>query len=383
MTIYTGDCREIMREFLPETVDAIVTDPPYGLGFMGKDWDRSSTQAEHLAWASEAYRIAKPGAHLLAFGGTRTFHRLACAIEDAGWEIRDCLVWAYASGFPKSRSISKSIDRMAGAPRALGGVSGTKCADFPAPCSGHVGNGRTWPTHHARPTVATTDDAKKWDGWGTALKPAWEPIVLARKRTRGTVAANVLAYGTGALNIDGTRIAWTDEDDAESAHRSAVSRAKTMNEGRAGSAVNLPTTYAKPPYEPDGLLGRWPANVVLTDPVFDALDEDGESYSRFFLIPKADRTDREPILASRALPASERPRANGHPTVKPVELMRHLVRLVTPPGGTVLDPFAGSGSTLLAAEMEGFPWIGIEMQAEYVAIAQARLPGTQRGLGLG
>jgi site-specific DNA-methyltransferase (adenine-specific) len=368
VTVIHGDCLDVMAGMEPETFDAIVTDPPYNLtaefnwtalgenlnptglrpkgrtstrrraaGFMGKQWDGTGIAFRRETWEA-AYRVAKPSAYLLAFGGTRTVHRMTVALEDAGWVIRDMLVWAYASGFPKSKA---------------------------------------------------------------SLKPAWEPIVMARKP--GPLRM---------LAIDECRIPFvSDADKAESTDKAS---------------------------------GRWPANLVLTDPVFDGGIEgvvgggetssgrlgvghgsgntfgvgnedkkpnlidreygnDSGTYSRFFLISKADRADREPVLGGLPTrdqastwgdigPVEGNPRkpANGHvtrrqnvhPTVKPVDLMRHLVRLVTPTGGRVLDPFLGSGTTAIAAEMEGFAWTGIEREAEYVAIAEARLNGTQRGLGL-
>jgi DNA modification methylase len=441
--IHTGDCVEVMSQMEPESVDAIVTDPPYGINFMGKAWDGANIdkaigeyrrtwetrdkaprkdngrahstpigsaaasagvydlspkamlqfQAWCTEWAREAFRVLKSGGHLLAFGGTRTSHRLASAIEDAGFEIRDTLTWIYASGFPKSHNLTG-----------------------------------------------------EWDGWGTALKPAWEPIVMARKPLQGTVAQNVLRHGTGALNIAASRIGTTREVPASHSKTAPTIGATGFADRRVPSELN-----------PN--IGRWPSNLLLSDPeLFDEpnpwvvgsgatseapggpgrqgnyppgvfggsvqgplyFDSGGYSrFFRFFLIPKADRADREPVLrgqlaaqgyASGAAhkrcakcgrqevnvngseckcdepewirPEAARTRSNVHPTVKPVDLMRHLVRLVTPPGGIVLDPFLGSGSTAIACELEGFPWIGIEKDESYVAIAEARLNGTQRGLGL-
>jgi DNA modification methylase len=397
--IHNGDCIEVMATFEPESIDAIVTDPPYGLGFMGKAWDnagmlnRTAAQVNSIlpaggqaavawnarefqswceAWAREAFRVAKPGAHLLAFGGTRTYHRLAAAIEDAGWEIRDTLVWAYASGFPKSLDVSKAIDKAAGAERvASGAPSNLQCEFVRAgvPCEGHGGieRSQSGATIHALPTAPATDLAREWQGWGTALKPAWEPIVLARKPLRGTVAGNVTEYGTGALNIDGCRIDGSERSGGGPRPTRVATGGFNMSE--AGD-------------RPEG--GRWPANVILTDPIFDG-DTPGvvggePDDSRFFLVPKAARSDREPVIVSPLRIDSAR--HNVHPTVKPTDLMRHLVRLVTPPGGVVLDPFLGSGTTAIAAELEGFEWVGIEREAEYCAIAEARLNGTQRGLGL-
>jgi DNA modification methylase len=458
--IHNGDCIEVMATFEPESIDAIVTDPPYGLGFMGKAWDnagmlnRTAAQVNSIlpaggqaavawnarefqswceAWAREAYRVAKPGAHLLAFGGTRTYHRLATAIEDAGWEIRDTLVWAYASGFPKSLDVSKAIDKAAGAEREVVGIKhAEKYPNGPGGNTFSVAEGPDGSRIGPQPlTAPATDLAREWQGWGTALKPAWEPIVLARKPLPGTVAGNVTEYGTGALNIDGCRIDGSERSGGGPRPTRVATGGFNMSE--AGD-------------RPEG--GRWPANVILTDPIFDgdtpgvvgggiadggisvrrngvagspdspvgnfgavmapgtpdAGYGDSGTYSRFFLIPKAARTDREPVLGGLPERAIKAPgmsgvttvtngtsdkqyegntkRANVHPTVKPTDLMRHLVRLVTPPGGVVLDPFLGSGTTAIAAELEGFEWVGIEREAEYCAIAEARLNGTQRGLGL-
>lgn len=369
----------------------------------------------------------------LAFGGTRTVHRIAASVEDAGWEIRDMLVWAYASGFPKSLDVSKALDKRAGHWRGRAGA--VVVDEQPAKGTEYERTPKGDPVTAAAAAAA---------GWGTALKPAWEPIVMARKPLIGSVADNWLEHGTGALNIDGTRIPgqWTSWRRGDG----------SINPDGAGfgswveSVGGDPGNAARNPESP---LGRWPSNVLLSDPElfdepnpyvvgsgavmgpsapasgptwegpsgspsrspFKGTDRDpqfyGDSggYSRFFIIPKADRTDREPVLRTdrgpvlrtdrstsltaegRTDPFAEKftrstARANVHPTVKPVDLMRHLVRLVTPPGGTVLDPFLGSGTTAIAAEMEGFDWIGIEREAEYVAIAEARLNGTQRGLGL-
>jgi site-specific DNA-methyltransferase (adenine-specific) len=325
-----------------ESIDAIVSDPPYGLSFMGKGWDHGVPGQDF--WI-EALRVAKPGAHLLAFGGTRTFHRLAVAIEDAGWEIRDCLMWVYGSGFPKSLNI--------------GG------------------------------------------GWGTALKPAYEPIIMARKPLTSTVAANVLKHGTGAINVDGCRVG----------HRKERPLMRAAGMGYHGSEAQGMVT--------DGGMGRWPANVL-----HDGSDEvtalfptttsggtpfsrpsgmgyhgaagqddvagsrgDSGSAARFFYCAKASKADRDEGCAG--LEVKKRTdgresehhtdhlrtneRSNHHPTIKPTDLMRYLCRLVTPPGGTVLDPFMGSGSTGKAATLEGFRFVGCELQPEYMAIAEARI----------
>jgi site-specific DNA-methyltransferase (adenine-specific) len=346
------------------SVDSIVTDPPYGLTFMGKDWDRGVPGAHF--W-TEARRVAKPGAHLLAFGGTRTFHRLACAIEDAGWEIRDTVMWVYGSGFPKSHNLKGD-----------------------------------------------------WQGWGTALKPAWEPIIVARKPLVGTVAANVLEYETGALNIDGCRVG-TDDD----CGRPQGTMPRPMDWGHKSGGATF-VTAGNP-------AGRWPANLIHdgsdevlagfpakagafapvrgTEPGVPAKNVYGEygrhegqfygdsgSAARFFYCAKASKADRDEgceELPERRGGAEYRPNNDGtggiqsrlhgattkgrnnHPTVKPTALMRYLVRLVTPPGGVVLDPFMGSGSTGKAAALEGFGFVGVEIDAEYLEIARLRIAKAQ------
>jgi len=355
LVLHHGDCFEVLPTLAENSIDACVTDPPYGLQFMGKEWDnlwRNRTGADqayverttgtlasrarklpdykaanplrmqewHEEWARAVYPVLKPGGYLLAFGGTRTHHRLMCAIEDAGFEIRDCLNRLYGSGFPKS---------------------------------------------HTQP-----------DGRGTALKPAWEPIIMARKPLIGTVASNVLQFGTGSLNIDGCRV------DAAPGDKGDWPITKRRHEDKTYTLQPVPTDQSK---------GRWPANVVHdgSDEVlamfpttksgtfsghrnkpktkntfgeFALRDERGHvgdtrSAARFFYCAKASKKDRA---------------GSKHPTVKPVALMRWLVRMVTPPGGTVLDPFAGSGTTLQAIVEEGFHGVGIEREAEYVADIERR-----------
>jgi len=373
-----------------DSVDAIVTDPPYGLSFMGKGWDQQVPGPDY--WR-EALRVAKPGAHLLAFGGTRTAHRLACAIEDAGWELRDCLSYLYGVGFPKSHDISKAIDREAGAVRE---VTGKHPNPAGALLWGHPGKDTHRDNYDKTASVLTapaTPAAQQWQGWGTALKPAWEPIYLARKPFAGTVASNVLEHGCGALNVDGCRVA-----SAEALVRPAVQRLDNAVLGRGlGAGVQS---------EP---AGRWPANLVLDEDAAAMLDEqtadklhgagqarngsanprpkvyDESSYnvpcstgdmhrfgdsggaSRFFYTAKASRSEREAGLGGSG------ERQNTHPTVKPIALMRWLVRLVTPPGGVVLDPFMGSGSTGVAAILEGARFIGVELVPAYAELAWARI----------
>jgi len=374
-----GDALALMREMPERSVDAVVTDPPYGLKFMGKEWDHG---IPGVAFWTEALRVAKPGAHLLAFGGTRTFHRLACAIEDAGWEIRDCLMWLYGSGFPKSHDVGKAFDREAGvlAPESRGFcVAGRTDANLPNPVvRGYV------------PPAPATASARQWSGWGTALKPAWEPIIMARKPLIGTVAANVALHGTGAINVDGCRVAWAGPEDAAAA---AVGYSESHARGpiAPSHSIGKESRDGTNTHHPDAIIGRWPANVVHDGseevverfPDADGMQRhlhncnglgygstaagtsgevgysDSGSASRFFYCAKASR--------------SERGEGNNHPTVKPVALMQWLCRLVTPPAGVILDPFMGSGSTGIAADREGFSFIGFDLSPEYVEIARRRI----------
>ncbi|WJN52070.1 DNA-methyltransferase [Pseudomonas asiatica] len=366
-TLHLGDCIEAMRAMPDNSVDSIVTDPPYGLSFMGKKWDYDVPSVE--IWV-ECLRVLKPGGHLLAFAGTRTQHRMAVRIEDAGFEIRDMIAWVYGSGFPKSRNLDGD-----------------------------------------------------WQGWGTALKPALEPITVARKPLTGTVAANVLAHGTGALNIDGCRVGWPDGKVPEIGTPGWGGPAKKLTAvpGQDGDTVER----SKP-----SDLGRWPANLIhdgsddvvvlfpseacasapvksaeptangfsgpvkysgMRERVAGAFHADTGSAARFFYCAKTSRKDRnegtgelpqrQGCMVSNTSgqhitrrdgyipPAS----GNNHPTVKPTDLMAYLCRLVTPPGGVVLDPFMGSGSTGKAAMREGFEFIGCELDPEYLAIAKARI----------
>jgi DNA modification methylase len=397
--LHQGDCRDILKTLPDNSIDSVVTDPPYELGFMGKKWDNTGIAYDTSMWA-EVLRVLKPGGHLLAFGGTRTYHRMVVAIEDAGFEIRDSIHWIYGSGFPKSLDVSKAIDKTNGEPDRLHkftawmrttGLNRSKCSELVRPFAKNdetaaamaqhyysdkqqpaiptaaiwqvirphiadvpdwvdklvarieaerevVGKAKgTYPVDHINAsnfaqgaqgrvqldiTVPATDAAKQWEGWGTALKPAHEPIVVARKPLNGTVAANVFQYGTGALNIDACRI-------------------------------------GDPP-------GRWPANVIHdgSDEVTAMFPDDTH---RFFYAAKATRAERN----------AENTTTNNHPTVKPITLIRYLLRLVTPPNGTTLDPFAGSGTTLAAAIHENLHAIGIELTPEYHPIIQARIQHAQ------
>lgn len=355
--IHTGDCLDVMRTMPEASIDAIVTDPPYELGFMGKSWDKSGIAFRVETWA-EAYRILKPGGYLAAFSGTRTYHRMAVAIEDAGFDIRDQLAWTYGTGFPKSHDISKAIDKMHGAEREKTRVPFTTNVMM-----GGIGVNRPWKEkaanlgyHELSGDEPVTDDAKRWKGWGTALKPAWEPICLARKTLIGTVAANVLAHGTGALNIDGCRVE-AGEDHVRNCARSNVSGI-----WREHGSVQGVTTEASP-------LGRFPANL-MHDGSTEVTDCFPNDTARFFYCAKASKADRNAGCES-----------NVHPTVKPTDLMRWLCRLVTPPGGVVFDPFTGSGSTGRGALLEGFRFIGAELSEDYVRIANLRISEAIEGKG--
>lgn len=421
--IHNGDCLEVMARMEPESVDAIVCDPPYGLGFMGKEWDDLPPGQD---WAEQCLRVLKPGGHLLAFGGTRTYHRLAVAVEDAGFEIRDQIMWLYGSGFPKSHDVSKGIDKAAGAEGAYGEPKSAAHAGWVdrgrmRADEGHEGYQRPWMKDPeavdkaARKYEPATAEAAVWEGWGTALKPAHEPIVVARKPFKGTVAQNVLEHGTGAINVDGCRVG-TEE---------TLGRAKGGWGNKAVGADNYGNSNSV------GVTvegGRWPANLILDPEAGAMLDaqsgessgrpskatmageqsgsgrpgmfvgslattgyEDTGGASRFFYCAKSSSAERNAGLdgfeakphrrygeqgqgpSPQQTPRREQVAANVHPTVKPIEVMRWLVRLVTPPGGTVLDPFTGSGTTGIAAHLEGMEFIGIERESEYHAIAEARI----------
>jgi site-specific DNA-methyltransferase (adenine-specific) len=411
--ILHGNNLDILPTLADNSVDSIVTDPPYELGFMGKKWDSSGIAYSVELW-QQCLRVLKPGGHLLSFGGTRTYHRVAVAIEDAGFELRDSIAWLYGSGFPKSLDVSKAIDKQAGAEReVLGRNPNSREQAIKEENLYELGTvGKT-----AFDTAPATPEAQQWQGWGTALKPAFEPVIVARKPIEGTVANNVLKWGTGGLNIDGSRIG-TEQ------------RNMTIKETGFGS------NFMDDNWQPSGnsydktVQGRWPANIILDPYTAELLDEqsgqvkgnpgakqttdfrfmndaDGKQNliqgnrkdiggaSRFFYVAKASKRDRNEgleelpdihpgeITGRKAGSAgaqnggyagmTETPRKNIHPTVKPTSLMEYLVKLVTPPQGTVLDPFTGSGSTGKAAILQGFDFIGIEMTEEYLPIIEGRL----------
>lgn len=379
-TLFHADCRDALRAMADCSVDAVVTDPPYELNFMGKGWDNTGIANDPALWA-EVFRVLKPGGHVAAFSASRTYHRMACAIEDAGFEIRDSLMWVYGTGFPKSQDVSKFIDKMAGAEREVIGqdrnFGKSKAADGKNAFGDYAG---TWDI-----TAPATPAAQEWEGWGTALKPAFEPIVLARKPlSEGTVAANVLRWRTGALNIDGCRVATTDHLGGGGYNTAGTSQKNLANATSFATKV-MDREFVQPE-------GRWPANVVhdgsdevvgafpsaRSSGVFNAKDSgnkgervtnfggsgtpasmyaDSGSAARFFYSAKASKQDRN---------------GSKHPTVKPIALMEWLCTLITPPGGTILDPFGGSGTTAIAASNKGFPVILCEREAEYIADIRAR-----------
>lgn len=375
--VRVGDCRTLMAEMPDNSIDAVCCDPPYELGFMGKSWDSSGIAYDVEVWR-QALRVLKPGGHLLAFSGSRTYHRMAVAIEDAGFEIRDQIMWIYGSGFPKSHDVSKGIDKAAGAVRE---VVGTKAVGIKnGAANGSQSYGLT--ASEVDITAPATPEAAQWQGFGTALKPAHEPIVLARRPLVGTVAANVLAHGTGALNIDGCRVGAYDGLD-----RSRPTRSANQILG-GGKGTNLTASDHND-------LGRWPANIIH-DGSWE-VESQFNGAAKFFYSAKTSSDDRDEGLwdtDDKASSASEfrpnhtekaamgedgnpygrwQPRKNNHPTVKPTDLMRYLCRLITPPGGTVLDPFTGSGGTGKGAVKEGFNFIGCELSEEYAQIARARI----------
>ena len=446
--IITGDCLEVLRGIDSCSIDACVTDPPAGIAFMGKAWDGSKGGRDQwISWLAsvmaEVLRVLRPGGHAVVWALPRTSHWTGMALETAGFEVRDCLTHLFGSGFPKSLDVSKAIDKAAGADRqqvgsyTIGGNAGVSCKDKGGTYGVGVG---TAPPIDVAITAPSTEDAKRWDGWGTALKPAAEMWWLCRKPLGGTVAANVLEHGTGALNVDGCRVGHSDP--LVTAERTAPRYSgATMNGGKRGG-VQSAVASADP-------AGRWPPNVLLThDPNCGAqcvdacpvrmLDEqsgdrpvgsvpavtgaravlgglagyqseprsmgDSGGASRFFprfrYSPKPSTAEREAGLGdvARVDPSKvtgRKPGSNGqdnprsgmrggerrniHPTVKSIDLMRWLCRLITPPGGLVVDPFCGSGTTGMACKIEGFRFVGIEQSAQYADIAGRRIAACRFG----
>ena len=349
-TLHCGDNLAYLRTMASDSVDSVVTDPPYELGFMGKKWDASGIAHSVELWA-EVLRVLKPGGRMLAFAGTRTYHRMTCAIEDAGFEVTDMVNWVFGSGFPKSLDISKALDKAAGAEREVVSTGAPVKRMIPGADQDRTGS---WLKDDGREfvpsiTAPATDAARQWEGWGTALKPAHEPICLARKPLIGTYAENAQAHGTGGLNIDGCRVAHVTVGGGSLALNPHL-RAH-IGGGNGGHVFGAETERREGVPSP---LGRFPANLI-----HDGSDLGLGEAARFFYSSKASRSDRG--------------EGNTHATVKPTDLMRYLCRLVTPPGGIVLDPFNGSGSTGKAAVLEGFRYLGLELSPEYVAISRARI----------
>lgn len=391
-----GDCVDRLKELPDHSVDSLVTDPPAGISFMGKGWDGDKGgRKQWCAWMEsimrEALRVMKPGAHGLVWALPRTSHWTATALEDAGFEVRDCITHLFGSGFPKSMNVSIAIDKAAGAMGARGKAFVTAGRGERADIQNE--NGKEMPTHSA-----ITPEAKQWQGFGTALKPAAEFWYLVRKPlSEKTVAANVLKWGTGALNIDGSRVTanWeTDPNKRGWQGGNSKTTGVTGNFGCTGERVASPNAQ-----------GRFPANLLLSHSPYCSdtqcdiecavmgLDlQAGQEASRYFYCAKISASERNaglegmPLVQHGSLGggaikslktstgnARDCRAQNHHPTVKPQKLMRYLCKLVTPPNGTVLDPFMGSGSTGLAAKSEGFGFIGIEREQEYFEIAKARI----------
>lgn len=346
-----GDCREQMKTLPDNSVDAIVTDVPYEIGLLRRSWDKSGIAYDPEVW-TQCFRVLKPGGHVLSFMATRTYHRLAVAIEDAGFEIREMLGWLFLTGMPKSMDVSKAIDRMAGAERkVIGQKAGTKLA-----MNAGGDNDRSKVTLDV--TAPATAEPQQWQGWGTALKPCYEPVCLARKPvSERNIALNVLKYGTGAMNIDASRVGDSGGTRLDVSIAGTRSGDAFYGSTLYGGGINN-GAYGKPV---DG-LGRWPTTLLVEDheEVWKALPPGA---ARFFLSAKASHADRGGD-------------GNVHVSVKPVALMRYLCRLITPLGGVVLDPFMGSGSTIIAARMEGFRSIGIDLLEEHLDIVRGRLDGT-------
>jgi len=387
VTLLKGDCLQKLKELKDNSVDSVVTDPPYEIGFMGKGWDDSGIANNPELW-KEVLRVLKPGGHLLSFSHSRTYHRQAVAVEDAGFEIRDQIMWIYGSGFPKSHNIGKAVDKIEGNEREVVGEN-----------PNHRENkqtDKTWEHQLHTGDGTITKGNSPYEGWGTALKPAHEPIVMARKPFKGNVANNVLEWGTGGINVDGCRVATDDKLGREFKVGGQTLGAGQygVNDGRKTKPTNkLEGTY----HDNTNGLGRFPANIIFDEEAGKILDEQSgvskstkgnprnvkeQSYfgggiknenneyndiggaSRFFYCPKSSKKDRN--------------EGNIHPTVKPTDLMAYLIRLVTPKGGIVLDPFMGSGSTGKAAVREGMNFIGIERETEYMEIAKSRIEYEQK-----
>ena len=380
-----GDCLLKLKDIEDNSIDSIVTDSPYGISFMGNKWDYDVPSVD--VW-KECYRVLKPGGHLLSFSSPRTYHRMAVNVEDAGFEIRDQIMWVYGSGFPKSLNVGKAIDKKLGFEREVVGISnegaGNKQDFLPSDRTkteaGLFGGDKK--------TFNITKGTSQYEGWGTALKPAHEPIVLARKPFKGDVCSNVLEHGTGAINIDACRVGDNGgsklkagiKDEPQSAFKPGEKKnfnhfsdseyieglgrwpANFIHDGSEEVIDNFPNTGSSTPSEKNKNGGEFPEDNTIKLGLKEIRRtgfQDSGSAARYFYCPKASKTDRE--------------ENNNHPTVKPTDLMRYLCRLITPKNGTVLDPFMGSGSTGKAAILEGYNFIGIELSEEYLDIARNRI----------
>jgi site-specific DNA-methyltransferase (adenine-specific) len=385
-TLYLADAWEVLDSLPENSIDAVVTDPPYEIGFMNKGWDNTGVAFNRTTW-EKVLRVLKPGGHILAFNHSRTFHRMAVAIEDAGFEIRDTIMWLYGSGFPKSHDISKAIDRQAGAEREVVGISNNAIAGGTGKHNG-VDNSYGYKEEFDI-TAPATEEAKQWEGWGTALKPAYEPILLARKPIPTTVADNVLTHGVGGLNIDECRVG-TGSGETKTVQYPNI---KGNNYSQGNELYNERNNVE---YQVTD-NGRFPANIIhdgseeATSDMWD--NETDNDASRYYYTAKTSKKDRDEGLLRDAITVGdgrnksidnafqrgETPRRNIHPTVKPTDLMQYLIRLIAPKGATVLDLFMGSGSTGKAAMIENverdanYHFIGIDRTEEYMPIAEARI----------
>jgi site-specific DNA-methyltransferase (adenine-specific) len=362
-SVLHGDCLEVLKTLPDNSVDAVVTDPPAGIAFMGKSWDKDKGgRNQWIAWmsevAAECLRVIKPGGHALVWAIPRTSHWTGTAWEDAGWDCRDKIFHCFGSGFPKSLDVSKAIDRAAGAERE---VVGKRWEQNRKPNTKEHGRYGEYGPDDGLLTAPATPSAKQWEGWGTALKPAVEEWWLFRKPlAEKTVAANVLEHGTGALNIDGCRVKYASHQDKKTSARNGE-----YGESKPSCFLgNKQIMHGK-----QNSQGRFPAHLIHdgSEEVLACFPDISGSAARFFYCAKASKRDRDEGLDR-----------NHHPTVKPTELMRYLCRLITPPGGTILDPFCGSGSTGKGAILEDFNFIGIEQDAEYVEIAKARIAAVSK-----
>ena len=390
MRLHNGDCLNVLKMMIEDEVfvDSIVTDPPYELGFMGRSWDSTGIAFQKETWEL-CFKVLKPGGHLLAFSGSRTYHRMAVAIEDAGFEIRDQVMWLYGSGFPKSMNVGKALDKKLGNERESFGTKLKKAGDMRG---GNYVKGGDYKSIEIEITKGNTE----WEGWGTALKPAHEPLVLARKPlSENSVVDNVLKHRTGGINIDECRVEGNTEN---------VERKKVVRKSRTDDSV---FNNGNSSFRAEGTLyadadprGRFPSNVMHDGS--GSIKELFEDKSKYFYCAKTSKTERNqgldnlPTKKASSMPGRRNAddmkdskidndvtgrfvteKKNIHPTVKPIKLMKYLCRLITPKGGTILDPFMGSGSTGMAAKEENFDFIGIEKEEEYFNIATARIESVE------